>query len=291
MLLGVFITALLKVVVHQHQRSAVQRLSEHGLNTVKIGYTMAIKPAPLVIDPQPMRLSRIFVDTPLTPGLLQLPEQQAHYLTRVLRLSQGDPVQLFDGSGQEYFGQLIEVSKKQTRVELTEQRPGLAESPLKVHLGQVLSKGERFDWALQKATELGVTQITPLFSERCEVRLATERSEKRLAHWRQVVISACEQCGRSKIPQVAPPMPLKDWQQLDCQLKLVLSPTANALGEQPRPHSLALLIGPEGGLTDAEVAAAQTSGFIALGLGPRVLRTETAPLVALSVAQYLWGDF
>lgn len=239
-----------------------------------------------------MRLSRFFVDAPLSLGRLQLPEDRAHYVGRVLRLGEGDRIQLFDGSGYDYLGTITKSDKRRTWVELQEKRPGLPESPLRVHLGQVLSKGERLDWAIQKATELGADAITPLFSERCEVRLADGRSEKRLNHWRQVAISACEQCGRSRVPQIHSPAPLAAWQDgLAADLKLVLSPGANSVRQQLRPRTLALLVGPEGGLTEAEVAAAQAAGFVAMGLGPRVLRTETAPLAALSVAQLLWGDF
>lgn len=239
-----------------------------------------------------MRLSRFFIDAPLSLGQHELPEAQAHYIGRVLRLAAGDAVQLFDGSGQEFRGELLEVGKKRVQVELREAFVGLAESPLRVHLGQGLSRGERMDWAIQKATELGAVEITPLVSERCEVRLKDERADKRLAHWRQVAISACEQCGRSVLPVIHAPVALADWQrQVEADLKLVLHPVAAPLASHARPGTLAFLIGPEGGLSDAEVESAKAAGFHAARLGPRVLRTETAPVVALSVAQQLWGDF
>ena len=239
-----------------------------------------------------MRLSRFFIDAPLSLGQHELPEAQAHYISRVLRHAAGDAVQLFDGSGQEYLGELIEVGKKAVRVELREQLAGQAESPLRIHLGQGLSRGERMDWAIQKATELGVGEITPIVSERCEVRLKDERADKRLAHWRQVAISACEQCGRSVLPVIHAPITLAEWQaHVQAELKLVLHPVAAPLESHARPHSLAFLIGPEGGLSEAEVAQAKAAGFHAARLGPRVLRTETAPVVALAVAQQLWGDF
>lgn len=239
-----------------------------------------------------MRLSRFFVDLPLTLGQHPLPEAQAHYIGRVLRLAAGDAVQLFDGSGQEFVGELVEVGKKSVQVELREQFAGLTESPLRIHLGQGLSRGERMDWAIQKATELGVAEITPLVSERCEVRLKDERADKRLAHWRQIAISACEQCGRSVLPIINAPLGLGEWlAQTEAELKLVLHPVAAPLASHARPGSLAFLIGPEGGLSDAEVQQAQRAGYHAARLGPRVLRTETAPVVALSVAQQLWGDF
>lgn len=239
-----------------------------------------------------MRLSRFFIDAPLSLGQHELPEAQAHYIGRVLRHAVGDAVQLFDGSGQEFLGELIEVGKKSVRVELREALAGMAESPLAIHLGQGLSRGERMDWAIQKATELGASQISPIVSERCEVRLKDERADKRMAHWRQIAISACEQCGRSTIPTIHPPIGLSEWlEQVRADLKLVLHPVAAPWASHPQPQSLAFLIGPEGGLTDNEVAQAQSQGFHAARLGPRVLRTETAPLVALSVAQQLWGDF
>jgi 16S rRNA (uracil1498-N3)-methyltransferase len=167
----------------------------------------------------------------------------------------------------------------------------LAESPLHVHIGQGLSRGERMDWAIQKATELGVAEITPIVSSRCEVRLKDERTDKRMSHWRQVAISACEQCGRSVLPLIHPPLVLEDWlKQSSAELKLVLHPVAEPLTSHRKPQSLAFLIGPEGGLSDNEVALAQSAGFQPARLGPRVLRTETAPIVALAVAQHLWGD-
>lgn len=239
-----------------------------------------------------MRLSRFFIDAPLSLGQHELPEAQAHYIGRVLRHSAGDAVQLFDSSGQEYLGELIDVGKKAVRVELREQLAGQAESPLRIHLGQGLSRGERMDWAIQKATELGVGEITPIVSERCEVRLKDERADKRLAHWRQVAISACEQCGRSVLPVIHPPLSLGEWQAgVQAELKLVLHPVAAPLESHAKPQSLAFLIGPEGGLSEAEVEQAKAAGFHAARLGPRVLRTETAPVVALAVAQQLWGDF
>ncbi len=238
-----------------------------------------------------MRLSRFFISTPLSLGSHELPEAQAHYIARVLRHAVGDAVQLFDGSGPEYLGQLIEVGKKNVRVELTEQLPGQPDSPLQVHLGQGLSRGERMDWAIQKATELGVTQITPIVSARCEVRLKEERVDKLLTHWQQVASSACEQCGRSTLPIIHPPMLLADWlQQVQADLKLVLHPVAEPMQSHAKPASLAFLIGPEGGLSDVEVAQAVSHSFHAARLGPRVLRTETAPVVALTMAQHLWGD-
>lgn len=238
-----------------------------------------------------MRISRFFIDAPLTLGTCDLPEVSAHYIGRVLRLTAGTAVQLFDGSGHEYSGALVEVGKKHVKVELRERSHGLAESSLRIHLGQGLSRGERMDWAIQKATELGAAEITPIISDRCEVRLTDERADKRLAHWRQIAVSACEQCGRSVVPKINSPVGLDKWLRVEADLKLVLHPVAVPLSAHPQPATLALLIGPEGGLNDAEIEQARSAGFQPARLGPRVLRTETAPVVALSIAQQLWGDF
>lgn len=239
-----------------------------------------------------MRLSRFYIDQPLQPGPLDLPETSAHYISRVLRMQVGDRLQFFDGSGLEYPATLAQVGKKTVQAELQTGLTGQAESPLAVHLGQVLSRGERMDWAIQKATELGVSEITPLFSERCEVRLNSERSQRRQEHWQQIAISACEQSGRSQVPVIHTPMPLSQWQtEVQADLKLVLHPGEQPLASHAQPQQLALLIGPEGGLSPSEVSAAQAAGFHAACFGPRVLRTETAPVVALSLAQFLWGDF
>lgn len=238
-----------------------------------------------------MRIPRFFIDSSLTLGANVLPEASAHYISRVLRLAAGASVQLFDGSGREYRGELVEVGKKQVTVELNEALPGLPEPGLRIHLGQGLSRGERMDWAIQKATELGAVEITPIITERCEVRLKDERADKRLAHWRQIAVSACEQCGRSVIPTIHPPSPLQEWLAVEAELKLVLHPVAEPLSAHQRPATLAFLIGPEGGLNNAEVEQARGAGFQPARLGPRVLRTETAPVVALSIAQQLWGDF
>lgn len=239
-----------------------------------------------------MRLSRFYVDLPLAVGEHQLPEAQAHYIGRVLRLAEGDRVQLFDGRGHEYLATLLQVGKKTVSVQVKDVMPGLPESRLHVHLGQGLSRGERMDWAIQKATELGVNELTPIVSERCEVRLKDERADKRLAHWRQVAISACEQSGRSTVPVIHPPLTLAEWlAACEADLKLVLHPVSAPLSSHATPASLAFLIGPEGGLSEAEVEQAQAAGFHPARLGPRVLRTETAPVVALALAQQLWGDF
>lgn len=240
-----------------------------------------------------MRISRFYLDAPLSIGEHVLTGDLAHYVSRVLRFGPGAQVQIFNGSGQEWPGTVVEVGKREVRIDLEQPVAGLDESPLAIHLGQAMSRGERMDWAIQKAVELGVAQITPLYTERCEVRLQGDRALKRQQHWQQIAVSACEQSGRSVVPKINPPTPLSDWiTSTEADLKLVLHHRTERDPRQlPTPHSLALLIGPEGGLSPAEISQAEQSGFHSVRFGPRVLRTETAPVVALSMAQHLWGDF
>ncbi|WOD10965.1 16S rRNA (uracil(1498)-N(3))-methyltransferase [Halopseudomonas laoshanensis] len=240
-----------------------------------------------------MRVSRFYLDAALAEGDRLLEDNLAHYVGRVLRLTPGAPVQIFNGSGREWPGEILAVSKREVKVRLGAAIDGMPESALRVHLGQAMSRGERMDWAIQKAVELGVNEITPLFTERCEVKLQGERADKRQAHWQQIAVSACEQCGRSVVPVIHPPMALSSWLGvLTADLKLVLHHrTEQNLKSLARPEQLALLIGPEGGLSADEIALAENSGFQAARFGPRVLRTETAPVVALTMAQHLWGDF
>lgn len=239
-----------------------------------------------------MRLSRFFINKPLQLGEHELPAPLAHYMGKVLRLVDNTPIQLFDGLGAEFLGHIGSMSKKGGVVVLTKQLKGLGESPLYTHLGQGLCRGERMDFVIQKATELGVNEITPLFTERCEVRLNDERADKRILHWQQIAISACEQCGRSKLPIINQPKYASDWvKEVEADLKLVLHLIAEPMENHPKPSSLALFIGPEGGFSDAEILLAEQHAFQNVRLGSRVLRTETAPIVALSIAQQLWGDF
>jgi len=237
---------------------------------------------------------RVYCDHPLSPEQqIELDDIAVGHLLRVLRLKEGDDIRLFNGDGHEYAGRLCQVAKKSAAAEVfsilrTDPTPGLT-----MHLGQVISKGDRMDFTIQKATELGISEITPLWSERCEVRLKGERLEKKLQHWRRVAIAACEQSGRNRIPEIHAPRHFADWcQQTPEQLKFTLHPhKQKALQDYPAPASLALLVGPEGGFSETEVAQTMAAGFAGLTLGPRVLRTETAALAALSVFQFQWGDF
>jgi 16S rRNA (uracil1498-N3)-methyltransferase len=239
-----------------------------------------------------MRISRIFCTQALQSNVeVELDGQTAHYLGKVLRLDAGAPLVLFNGDGSEYSATLTNVSKKSVTVLPGEQAwPGV-ESPLTTVLGLGISRGERMDYAIQKATELGVNVIAPLFTEHCEVRLNDERKEKRQEHWQQIAISACEQSGRVRVPQVLSPQPLKGWvQSAPAELCLVFDHRQAMALDGARPEGgVALLIGPEGGLAPAEIEFAFNAGFKGIALGKRVLRTETAPVAALAVLQYLWG--
>tara|TARA_R110002110_G_scaffold205066_7_gene416953 strand:+ start:80253 stop:80885 length:633 start_codon:yes stop_codon:yes gene_type:complete len=204
----------------------------------------------------------------------------------------GDGLLLFNGDGQEYPATVAAIDKKsvtvQTRVPVSADR----ESPLAIHLGIAISRGDRMDWIAQKATELGVQSITPLLTQRTGVKLKGERAQKKIDHWRQVAISACEQCGRNRLPEIASLQPLADWlESTEATRKFVLHhrTDAGATGAET-VDSIALLVGPEGGLSADEIHAAESAGYHSLSLGPRVLRTETAPLAAIAILQARWGD-
>lgn len=241
-----------------------------------------------------MRCPRIYSAQVLALGAqITLEADAAHHLARVLRLPIGSPLILFNGDGNEYPAEIIALDKKNVVVVISNVLTEARESPLAIHLGVAISKGERMDWVIQKATELGVTEISPLQTERVEVRLHGEREEKKLAHWRAVAISACEQCARNRIPVINDVQPLFNWiENIQVDAKFVLHHRSVAVlaAQNAAPKSIALLIGPEGGLSELEINAAEQRGFQSLRLGPRVLRTETAPLAALSVLQFLWGD-
>lgn len=239
-----------------------------------------------------MRTIRLFTDQPLSSGAqLQLEEGPANHLVKVLRARLGDSVQLFNGEGIDWHCVIASIERRKVLITVGKPQKIDTESPLETHLGLCLSKGERFDWAIQKATEMGVTHITPIMSERVDVKLPADRLEKKQRHWQHIVISACEQCGRAVVPPVASPMPLSQWlTTTDADLKLVLHHHNGTVLPVVAPNSAALLIGPEGGLTNDEVSAAQTQGFSSLRLGPRVMRTETAPVAALAILASRWGD-
>lgn len=224
---------------------------------------------------------------------LSLPAETFHHAVRVRRLREGDGLLLFSGDGREALGTLIKVSRDGAEVAIFSLTTVSRESPLKLTLLQALSGADRMDYTLQKAVELGVTAIMPVVAERSIVRLEGARADKRAAHWRQIVISACEQSGRNDIPEVLPLLPLESaLPTLSFRHSFVLSLDGGArLRNVSQPSGpIALLAGPEGGLTIDEEAAARKAGFKPVSLGPRVLRTETAAVAALAAMQSLWGD-
>ena len=240
-----------------------------------------------------MRTPRIYVDAELpSGGALLLPAPAVQHLVQVLRLRPGEPLLLFNGDGRDYPAEVLGANRHRVEVRLGE--PGPPEPPLalQVHLGIGISKGERMDFALQKAVELGVAEVTPLFAGRAVVRLDGDRLAKRLDHWQGVMVAACEQSGRRRLARLNPAQPLASWLDLGHPRPLLLDPHADrALAGLPPPGpALTLLIGPEGGLAPAERERAYATGFSGVRLGPRILRTETAPLAALAIAQALWGD-
>ncbi len=240
-----------------------------------------------------MRIPRIYIPDAISSGsTTELSGNAANHITRVLRLQAGSDIIVFNGEGGEYKAVIEAVNKKSVSVQIGEFCDAGRESNIDVHLWQGISRGERMDFTLQKAVELGVTSITPVMSERTVVKLDKARSDKRLQHWRGVIISACEQCGRNTVPEIHT---IVDFNQcLQHEIKgtgLLLDPTANtSLSQLQTTPAVTLLIGPEGGLAEHERNAAYDKGFIGIRLGPRILRTETAALTALSALQTLWGD-
>lgn len=243
-----------------------------------------------------MRLTRCHVDLPLQPEHeFVLPEHAAGHLARVLRLREGDPCALFNGDGYDYAARLVAVGKREVRVRVLSATAVDNESPLRIGLLQGIARGEKMDLILQKATELGVCAIVPVSGDRTEVRLDAERAGKRLAHWRSVVVSACEQSGRARIPSLSAPAAL-DAAAHDIEgngLRLILDPQARSrLEDLPSPAGATawIAIGPEGGWSPRDRDILQAAGFTGLRLGPRVLRTETAGLAAIAALQARFGD-
>ena len=243
-----------------------------------------------------MRIPRVYVPQPLHPGReIDLPVQAGEHLVRVLRLERGHPLRLFNGDGDEYAGEIASLAKRGVTA-----RVGAAaesadrESPLRITLAQGIARGEKMDWILQKATELGVARIVPLVTDRTEVKLDAERAERRLAHWHAVLGAACEQCGRNRLPELDEPIRLADWaaQPAAGELRLALDPSGsmNLRALSPTMSRMTLVVGPEGGLSEHDLDTLAQAGFAGLRLGPRILRTETAGLAALAALQALHGD-
>jgi 16S rRNA (uracil1498-N3)-methyltransferase len=252
-----------------------------------------------------MSAPRFYLDQPLALGArFSLPPGPARHAARALRLAPDDTIILFNGVGGEYTARIERIQKDDVAVSITGFTDIERESRLRVMLAQGISSGERMDYTLQKAVELGVTAIQPIAAKRSVVKLAGERADKRVAHWQGVVASACEQCGRNQVPAVTTPLTLASWlgqasQHLPQSVPpasrrlLFLSPLAKArLADLPAPTGTDCLVaGPEGGFEADEIAALHAAGAIPIRLGPRVLRTETAALAALAAMQTLWGDF
>lgn len=246
------------------------------------------------MEPGDLRITRIFSEQALGEETqVELPPGPAAHVAQVLRLRMGDSLILFDGEGRDYPGRLLVATRKRVRVAIGRPTEAEPEASLAVRLGIGVSKGERMDYAIQKAVELGVASICPLFTKRSVVRLDEARLKKRQEHWRGVVIAACEQSGRRRLPELASSTSLERWltQKHPCPLLLDHRSTTSMPDIAAPARELTLLVGPEGGLAPEERALARDSGFRPIRLGPRVLRTETAPLAALAAAQILWGDF
>lgn len=243
-----------------------------------------------------MRTIRIHIDQPLAIATeLSLPAQAAEHVTRVLRMGLGDALTVFNGDGYDYTGELVNVGKRNVVLRIDGRNEVANESPLRLTLAQGIARGEKMDLIVQKATELGVARIVPLFTERSEVKLDPARAAKRQEHWRAVIASACEQCGRACVPELAPTQSLQAWLESlpeggACRLALMPEGYVHARDLQFQDAAGWLVVGPEGGLGERDVAMLNAAGFHGLRLGPRILRTETAGLAALATLQALYGD-
>ena len=245
-----------------------------------------------------MRLTRVHVSEPLTPGHCHTIEgDAANHIMRVLRLRPGDPLTVFDGRGGEHTARVEGFRKDAVIVEVGDRSAAAVESPLSLTLAQGVSRGERMDWVVQKATELGVTRISPVMTERSVVKLDAKQAERKRLHWQGIAVAACEQSGRDRIPEIDTPLGLAEFLGgIDPHATRVLLSPAGTLriADLPRPRpegGVVVLIGPEGGLAESEQNAAVAAGFVGVRLGPRVLRTETAAVAALTLLQYQFGDF
>jgi 16S rRNA (uracil1498-N3)-methyltransferase len=241
-----------------------------------------------------MRVSRLYVPLPLAPnGQVVLDDGSGHYVRTVLRLKKDDDIILFNGKGGEYASVLSEVSRKTVLVAVKSWHERSVESPLSVTLGLGISRGDRMDLSVQKAVELGVSQITPIMAERCVVQFKGEKKLQRSLHWQKIVQHAAEQSGRTTLPELTDMAFLQNWVGDQRGLKVFLDPFAeNSLAQlQAGDMKVTLLVGPEGGFTDQERSVAKAAGFVPVRLGGRILRTETAAIAALAAVQILWGDF
>ncbi len=243
-----------------------------------------------------MALTRLFIRSELQTGqTLKLDSEQAHYLGRALRLRPGDALSIFSAESGEFAATLTSIGKSDGEIAVGAAIVTATESPLKIHLVQGVSRGERMDVVVQKATELGVKRISPVLTEYAMVKLEGKRASKRREHWQKIAEGACEQSGRTRPPLIDEPLLLKTWfgsKTSETDVDLILKPYATtSMASLKAPQTkVCLLIGPEGGFSDNEYEDAEVSGFKAVSLGPRVLRTETAAIAAVTVAESLWGD-
>jgi 16S rRNA (uracil1498-N3)-methyltransferase len=244
--------------------------------------------------PPSKRVPRIYTPQPLAVGtILRLEDASAHHLRQVLRLGKGSSLVVFNGDGREAGARIRAFSSRDPEVEVLDLWEPQPAPPLHLTLAQSISKGDRMDYTLQKAVELGVSELVPLFTQCCVVRLQGERLQRRMTHWERVVIGACEQSGRSHLATIRPAVDLETWLSENPAPGILLHPDAALTMRdlQPPRERLSLLVGPEGGLSATETEQAIVAGLTPVRLGPRVLRTETAPLAALAAIQTLWGDF
>lgn len=242
-------------------------------------------------------MTRLYDPTPFMIGHTIVLHEHAHRHLNVLRLTVNDSITLFNGDGNDYTATITELTKKESRVTITQAIENNTESPVSITLAQSLPKGDKMDYIVQKAVELGVTSITPIIAERSQGRLSKEQEQKKVARLQTIAIAACEQCGRSRIPTITSPLSLADWLQLTDhtnEQRYILSPsetTSASFSSMVPPKTIALLVGPEGGFTHYETELAAKHRLISLQLGNRVLRTETASLAAISIMQWCFGDF
>ena len=242
-----------------------------------------------------MRIPRLFIDLNLSSGeTVFLPQDKAHHVSHVLRMRCGDPIMLFNDSGYEFDSRIIELTKKSGQVEIGESSQVENESPLNITLCLAIVRGQHMDFSIQKAVELGVNKIVPVMSDFSNVKLQDDRIQHKLTHWQNIIISATEQCGRSRLTQLLSPVTFSEWLVASdiSTTRLILHPgSQKSMSETDVINNkLTLMVGPEGGFSDIELNGAKEKGVVSISLGPRILRTETAVVSALSNAQQLWGD-
>jgi 16S rRNA (uracil1498-N3)-methyltransferase len=246
-------------------------------------------------------ISRLYHPDLLTVGsVIQLDARQHHHLLTVLRARVGEQIILFNGQGGQYHSEILAINKQQITIAIQQFQANDSESSLAIHLGQAIARGEKMDWIMQKAVELGVATISPICSERVTVRLDAARQAKRLSHWQGIIVNACEQCGRNRLPSLSAVSDLSPWLAANqAQKKFILSPhpihglsETNTLKTIRHEHlsSISILVGPEGGFSEQEVQKACDFGFVPIQFGPRILRTETAAIAILATLQYQFGD-